>query len=218
MRKSNDLLVKATPVDFYDDSKEKRDPWIKHIRRAAKGIGADGKPLPEDDGHAPVTAEATTSEGHEDHPEEIPEEVPEGDAATPGTAPEAPARRPASPPGSPPQPSSRGRPAARGQSQQQPQGAQRPTTAYRPVLAPDLGKEYLIPDLQSPPPGVFALLGAKSKYESEEKNRDEAATKHAKQKTTFDGDDVDSDENDWVEDDGGLVEEGIIPTGMCAQQ
>lgn len=136
-------------------------------------------------------------EGSEGGADEVPEGGGEG----------APAMRPASPPV--------GRPAIRGAAGR---GAQRPTTAYRQVLPPDLGKEYLITELACPPPGVFALLGAKSKYEAEEKARNEAATIHAKQKVTFDGDDVDSDDNDWVEDDGGLVEEGIIPSGMCSQQ
>lgn len=169
-------------------------------------MGADGKPLPEEESPHPPSYDPHV-EGSEGG-DEVPEEVPDNEA--PGS-PDAPVRRPALPPGGQLGVTGGGR--GRGKS---PSPSPRPV--FRPVLAPDLGKEYLITDLQSPPPKVFSLLGAKSKYEQEEISRNEVATTHAKQKTTFDGDDIDSDDNDWVEDDGGLQEEGIIPTSMCAQQ
>jgi hypothetical protein len=218
---STEIHKKTTPIDFYDDSKEKRDPWIKHIRRAAKGLGADGRTLPEEDGPPERPAPFTPDAGG--MTDEVPEEVPDTEAASEGATSEgaegdAPPPvnrrgRPASPPGGPGGP--RGPPGRGAPTKGVPA---KPAPVFRPVLPPDLGKEYQIDSLEAPPPGVFSLLGPKSKYETEEKARNEAATTLAKQKTTFDGDDVDSDENDFVENDGGLQEEGIISSSRCAQQ
>eukprot|EP01126_Amoeba_proteus_P014554 TRINITY_DN16422_c0_g1_i1.p1 TRINITY_DN16422_c0_g1~~TRINITY_DN16422_c0_g1_i1.p1 ORF type:complete len:100 (+),score=25.07 TRINITY_DN16422_c0_g1_i1:647-946(+) len=86
------------------------------------------------------------------------------------------------------------------------------------ILPPDLGKEFLCTELVSPPCDHFTLFQG-SKYESQEKRKDEEACLIAKSKTFLLVDEQDSDEDDWVQEDG--MEEGIlkkVENSRCLQQ